>query len=71
MRLSVADDPVASRRALAYCDGVLLRGCYLANEEAGLALCYETNEDGRIARDADGSPRRREVRGRIEIRRKE
>lgn len=74
MRLDVSHPD--SKRYEAYCDGHLLRHCVSADTDAGVALVYEPDENGQIARsyvpDGGGySPVTRKVHGHIEIRKKQ
>jgi hypothetical protein len=71
MRISVTNsDPgyfAGSYRCTAYLDGVKLDNCVTADEEEGLALCYDMSEEGRQYARMSGEVRLIELRGEVEI----
>ena len=54
MRVTM-DDPMAKRVRQLYCDGVELHRCFEFDTEQNYALCYDTNEDGRVYMREDGN----------------
>jgi hypothetical protein len=71
MRISVTkSDPgyfEGAHRCTAYLDGVKLDNCLTADEEQGLALCYDMSDEGRQYARMSGEVRLIELRGEVEI----
>lgn len=71
MRISVTkSDPgyfEGAYRCTAYLDGVKIDNCLTADEEEGLALCYDMSDEGRQYARMSGEARLIEVRGQVEI----
>lgn len=75
MRISVRkDDPGYQANAFDYCvflDGKELEQCFTADEELGLAYCYQATSNGVPIVDRSGpEPKLKEItrRGKVEIR---
>ena len=71
MRLAVGD-PEATNY-LPYCNGELLKRCFMADEEQGIAECYALDENGNyiFVDETKQELKTVTVRGKIELRRKE
>lgn len=73
MRISVdTNDPgyrddVPLWGAKVYLDGVLLDACVTADEEHGLAICYDLSPEGKLRAADSGQPRRIHRYGRVHI----
>lgn len=72
MRLSVitTDPGYASGKitmnAIIFVDGVKTKDCYTADEEAGIAYCYDRNKNGDLIIDGN-SFKTKELHGKVKI----
>ncbi len=66
MRIHVEDE-MARKVGKVYCDGEVLKRCFLFDTEAGKAWCYDTNHDGKVYLDDNGELPIVEHSGRITV----
>jgi hypothetical protein len=73
MRISVRRDDLGfsdyAFGAKVFVDGVQIDKCFTADEELGLAYCYDVNNNGDMYEDPDNKGQAREIilRGKVEI----